>query len=189
MKKLLLAGALIAAAFQPAHAMEVNNLLSMFIETNVRNWSNQAILVDAIEAQNKKTSAYTLAEIEALDQQWRDEVGQRHGAMILPIVENPSSDFLRSQIDTSAGVITEILLMDAKGLNVAVSSPTSDYWQGDEAKYLETYPKGAAALHIGDVEFDESSQQYQFQVSMPVVDADGTVIGAITVGLNAEQFL
>jgi hypothetical protein len=64
---------------------------------------------------------------------------------------------------------------------------TSDYWQGDEDKYSMTYPKGPGAVHFSDVEFDESSQTYQAQISIPLVDtATNEVVGALTVGVNAE---
>ena len=76
--------------------------------------------------------------------------------------------------------------MDQVGLNVAVSEPTSDYWQGDEAKWSQTYLAGAGAMHVSDVELDESTQTYQAQVSLTVVDASGAPIGAITFGVNVE---
>ena len=77
--------------------------------------------------------------------------------------------------------------MDAKGLNVGQSDVTSDYWQGDEDKWQRTYPVGPDALLIGEVEQDESTQRFQTQVSLSVVDpADGAVIGAVTVGIDVE---
>ena len=80
--------------------------------------------------------------------------------------------------------------MDAQGLNVAASGLTSDYWQGDEAKFTETYGKGAGAVHFGEVEFDESSQTYQAQISVTVTDpATGQPIGAITVGVDAAHLM
>ena len=80
--------------------------------------------------------------------------------------------------------------MDALGLNVAASDTTSDYWQGDEAKFTETYGVGPDATHLGDIELDESSQSYQGQISMTIVDpATGSAIGAITVGVNADALL
>ena len=42
-------------------------------------------------------------------------------------------------------------------MNVGQSDIISDYWQGDEAKWIKTYAKGAAALHIGKVKEDEST--------------------------------
>ena len=65
---------------------------------------------------------------------------------------------------------------------------TSDYWQGDEDKWSKTYSVGPDALVIGDVEQDESTQRFQTQVSLSVVDpADGAVIGAVTVGVDVEN--
>ena len=92
-------------------------------------------------------------------------------------------------VERSEGRITEIILMDSRGMNVAVSDITSDFWQGDEAKYQETYLVGADAVHVGEVELDESSQTYQAQVSFVVTDPQtGESIGAVTVGLNAAEF-
>jgi hypothetical protein len=76
--------------------------------------------------------------------------------------------------------------MDASGLTVAMSDPTSDYWQGDEAKWRETYPAGAGAVHVSEVDLDQSTQTYQSQVSLTVVDA-GEPVGAVTFGVNVEM--
>ena len=88
----------------------------------------------------------------------------------------------------SGGKVVEIILMDNHGLNAAISSITSDFWQGDEDKHQQTYLKANDAVHIGDVEFDESSQAYVVQVSFVVTDTAGLAIGAATFSLNAEAF-
>ncbi|MEP0701455.1 MAG: hypothetical protein ABJC67_08925, partial [Lentilitoribacter sp.] len=99
------------------------------------------------------------------------------------------SVFLGQQVEASGGRITEIFVMDALGLNVAASDVTSDYWQGDEAKYSESYGAGPGAVFVDAVEFDESAQSYQGQVSVSLTDpATGEVVGAMTIGLNAEAF-
>jgi hypothetical protein len=41
-------------------------------------------------------------------------------------------------------------------------------------------------VFVDDVEFDESTQTYLVQVSVPVKDGDN-VIGAITFGIDVEQ--
>lgn len=41
-------------------------------------------------------------------------------------------------------------------------------------------------MHLGEVTFDESTQAYLVQISVPVKDGD-TVIGAITFGINIEE--
>ena len=92
--------------------------------------------------------------------------------------------------EAAGGTISEVFVMDEHGLNVAASAPTSDMWQGDEAKFTETFPKGPNATHFGDVEFDESSQTFQGQISIPIVDsATGEVVGAMTIGVNAEALM
>ena len=76
--------------------------------------------------------------------------------------------------------------MDNQGANVAMTDKTSDYWQGDEAKFKESYNNGEGAVHISDVEFDDSTQAYLVQVSVPVKDGDA-IIGAITVGIDVDR--
>jgi hypothetical protein len=69
---------------------------------------------------------------------------------------------------------------------VAMSDKTSDYWQGDEAKFKKSFNNGEGAVFIDDVKFDDSSQAYTVQVSVPVIDGD-KVIGAITFGIDLDQ--
>ena len=57
---------------------------------------------------------------------------------------------------------------------------------GDEAKFKESFKGGAGAVHIGEVEFDDSTQAYLVQVSVPVKD-NGKVIGAITFGVDVDK--
>jgi len=78
--------------------------------------------------------------------------------------------------------------MDAKGLNVGQSDPTSDYWQGDEAKWQKTFSAGADAVFVDEVEQDESTQQLQSQASFTISDPEtGEPIGAATAGINLEM--
>jgi len=94
---------------------------------------------------------------------------------------------LRAEVVASNGLIAEVFVMDAMGLTAAASDPTSDFWQGDEAKFIETFGKGAGSYLIGAVEFDDSTQTYSAQVSAVVLDPDtGAPIGAITSSVNAE---
>ncbi len=181
--------AIALAAALPAGANELEPQMREYASTNVAEWVANPVLVEAIRAQNGTTSGYSQADIDAMDQAWRAEVGTPDSATISPVMNNEASAFLRDIVEAQGGVVTEIFIMDSRGLNVAASDVTSDYWQGDEAKFQETYPKGAGAIHIGDVEFDESSQAYQGQISMTVVDPGSSeVLGAITVGVNAEAF-
>jgi hypothetical protein len=145
---------------------------------------NQA-LVSAVMAQNERTSGYDQARIEALDQQWRAEVDAADKPLINETLGTDASKFLAQAQADSAGLFTEIFATDAKGLNVAQSTITSDYWQGDEDKFSKSFGVGADAVFLGEIEQDESTQAFQSQVSITITDpATGAPIGSITVGVD-----
>ncbi|MBB97469.1 MAG: hypothetical protein CML68_23075 [Rhodobacteraceae bacterium] len=182
--------AIVAALAGPVAADDFAPVLSEYLETEIRGWANDPILIAAIRAQNARHTGISAAEIDDLDRAWRAEVGQADTPTITPVINNSAADFLRAQVEAAGGTISEVFVMDEHGLNVAASAPTSDMWQGDEAKFTETFPKGPNATHFGDVEFDESSQTFQGQISIPIVDsATGEVVGAMTIGVNAEALM
>jgi len=186
MKRVILTLAVVPFLASTALANEYKPAMESYLEEQIMGWSDAQILIDAINERNAMTMAYSQSEIDTLDQQWRAEVGT-DSAVITEILENAAADFLRDQVDASGGTITEVFIMDAVGLNVAASATTSDFWQGDEAKHSETYDMGPGAVHFGEVEFDESSQTYQGQISMTITDpSTGQAIGAMTVHVNAE---
>ncbi len=178
-------GVVMAAFAANASADEVRDSLTRLAQTEVQEWLNSALVRDQIKAQNSKHGGISEADIIALDQQWRAETGASDQPLIRQVLGTPLSSYLAEVKQKSAGKYTEIFVMDAVGLNVGQSDVTSDYWQGDEAKWQQTYKVGPDAIHIGDVEMDESTQQLQVQLSLPVVD-NGAVIGAVTIGVNVD---
>ncbi|KUF11561.1 PDC sensor domain-containing protein [Pseudoponticoccus marisrubri] len=190
MKRPILLAVLACLAAPAAHAMELRAAAQSYLDSAIRPWMQEPVLIEAIQAQNAVTSGYDQARVDSLDQAWRAEVGMASTPTIDAVLMNAASDFLRAQVAAAGGTVTEVFVMDAQGLNVAASGVTSDYWQGDEAKFSETYPKGSDAIHVSEVEFDESSQSYQAQISVSITDpATGDVIGAMTVGIDAEALM
>jgi hypothetical protein len=185
--KLILAAAVIGL-FGAAKAQDIQPAMKRYVEAEVMSWAHDRTIIDALRSQNLRTASLSQSDIDALDQAWRAEVGTASTPTISPVLENSAAAFLRSRLDAAGGRITEVFVMDARGLNVAASQPTSDYWQGDEEKFTETFPVGPGAMHFGDIEFDESSQRYQGQVSIALVDPETrVVIGAMTIGLDADS--
>lgn len=190
MKTLVLLAAAGAVAATAAAANSYEPAMRKFLETEAAQWLDDSVLIEAIRSQNARTAAFDQAQIDTLDQTWRAEVGKDSAPTIDPVLHNPASDFLRQQVEASGGRITEVFVMDGRGLNVATSGVTSDYWQGDEDKFTATHGVGAGAMHFGEIEFDESSQTYQGQISMTITDPDtGQPIGAVTIGVDAESLL
>ena len=190
MKHLWFCIAAMLAGTTPIHADEMQDAMNSFLQDHITSWANDPVLVQAILAQNALTAGYDQAKIDEMEALWSAYQGILDAEIIAGVIANPAADFLRNQVTQSGGAITEVFIMDARGLNVAASEPPSDYWQGDEAKFTQTYPLGATAVHLGDVELDESTNEVQGQVSMTILDQQtGTAIGAITVGVNLSALM
>ncbi len=190
MKKVLMMLAAVAvvavSGTQAQAANEFEPQIKKFFETSVKPWLNDPAVVSAIKAQNEKHAGMSDADIDAADKKWRAEKKAGGGDMMNGVLGNALSNFLKGKKDASGGVISEMFVMDNKGMNVGQSDATSDYMQGDEAKWQKTYSVGPDAVFVDEVEFDDSSQAFQSQISAAISDG-GKPIGAITVGVNVEK--
>ena len=136
------------------------------------------VVIAAIKEQNAKK--VSLAEIQKIDKAWTDgdtkvsnEVSARPCSVKL-------QELLKKQPD-----LTEAFAMDDQGANVCMSGRTSDYWQGDEAKWQKSFNGGKGGVNFDERKFDSSAKAVIVQVSVPVLD-QGKVVGALTVGVKAE---
>lgn len=155
----------------------------VFAQKELMEWGENPVIVQAVKTQNAK--GMTLEEIKALDERWVNTPGIAD--FMKPYLENECAKELR-KLQESAPYFAEIFVTDNQGGLVAATDKTSDYWQGDEAKFTECFKGEAGTLYISDVEFDESTQTYSVQVSVPVRD-EGKVIGVIVVGIDVDTFL
>jgi hypothetical protein len=191
MNRSIFAFSILAAAFLVPVAAHGENehepLLRELVASRLRTIAEDPAVVSAIIAQNVEHNGVTTDEIDRLDKQWRAETKSSERPLISRIVDNPLSAYLKQVREQEKGLFTEIIVMDNKGLNVGVSDVTSDYWQGDEDKWIKTFGVGPDAIFIDEIELDESTQTLQSQVSLSVVDpATNAVIGAITFGVDME---
>jgi len=141
----------------------------------IESWGHDPILIKEIEAQNAKNM--TQAEIDAIDKAW---MAGGEADLVQRQLTNPCAVHLKALIATNPA-FGETFAMDNKGANVCVTGRTSDYWQGDEAKWQKTYPTGKT--FIDEPKYDTSAKAILMQVSVPVFDG-GKPVGAITVGIN-----
>lgn len=140
-----------------------------------------ATLIKSVQEHNAK--GLTLEAIQARDAEWRKVDGM--DAQMTEMTQNSAAQTLL-EFEKSQPYFFELFLMGNQGANIAMTNKTSDYWQGDEAKWQKSFNNGTGAVQIGDVEFDESAQAYLVQVSVPVMDG-GQAIGAITIGINLDE--
>jgi len=154
-----------------------------FAQESLAKWGEDPTIVGTVKAQNEK--GVTLEEIKALDERWTATPGIAD--FMKPILENECAQYLL-KLQESAPYLVEIFVTDNQGALVAATNKTSDYWQGDEAKFTECYKEGKGELYFSDVEFDESVQSYLVQVSVPVKEGE-KAIGVVVVGIDVDAFL
>lgn len=147
----------------------------------LQGWGANPTLVEAVKAQN--AAGKSLEAIKKQDQEWMAVTGV--DPFMQSLMSNPAAQELK-RLEKSKPYYVEVFLMDNQGANVAMTNKTSDYWQGDEPKFTESFKGGQGAAHLGKVKFDESAQAYLVQVSVPVMDG-GAAIGAITIGVNLDE--
>ncbi len=182
--------AVLAGLIMPGTAManEYETQLRDLFEQQLQPWLQSPVLIEAIKRQNASHASLTEADIETMDKDWRQQAKKGGGPLIDRLVKRDASSYLLGKKQESGDLVTEVFIMDNKGLNVAISDVTSDYMQGDEAKWRKTYAQGAGQIFVDEVEFDDSSETFQSQVSATIVDpSTGQAIGAVTFGINVEE--
>ena len=157
-----------------------------FIE-QVRDRMSNPVITMMIEAQNNRHAGIGQDEIDKLDKQWRAEREAEDQPLIAVTLTNPLSNYLTQVQAGSGGLYTEIFVIDDKGLNVGQSSVTSDYWQGDEAKFQKTFPLGSGAVFIDEAEYHEATGTWRAQLNMTLSNGAGQAVGAVTVEVNLTE--
>jgi len=117
--------------------------------------------------------------IERKDREWNASPGLRRA-----LTTGPCADRLREMTRDDA-LVVEAILMDEHGANVCLSRETSDYWQGDEAKWQKTFVE-AHDPFVDEPAFDASTATYAVQLSVPVVEGSRR-IGALTLTLRVRK--
>jgi hypothetical protein len=168
----------------PAAADEC--LIRDYLIDQVRGWSSSPVVLLTLEASNARYADLEQARIDALDQQWRAEREVEDQPLITAVLSSPLSSYLTRIQSDSQGLFSAIFVMDAVGLNAGQSAITSDFWQGDEAKWQQTFQVGPDAVFIDEVEINEDTGAEIRQLNMSIA-LDGRVVGAITVDVNITE--
>lgn len=150
------------------------------VSTTVSAWGRDSVLVSEVKAQN--ALKVSMVEIQQIDKTWI-EGGEADRANRL--LSNACAKQLKKLVSSSPNY-NESFVMDDQGANVCMTDRTSDFWQGDEAKWQKSFNSGNGAVFIDQPKYDASAKAILVQISVPVYDGART-IGAITVGVNLSQ--
>ncbi|MGF1629770.1 MAG: hypothetical protein ACFCUT_09895 [Kiloniellaceae bacterium] len=161
-------------------------LIRDYLVDEVRQWSSSPVVLMTLEASNVRYAGISQAGIDALDQQWVAERAVEDQPLITAVLSSPLSNYLTRIQANSQGLFSAIFVMDAAGLNAGQSAITSDFWQGDEAKWQKTYQVGPDAVFIDEIEINEETGTEIAQLNLSIAQ-EGKVVGAITVDVNLTE--
>lgn len=154
----------------------------------IRDWVDTPVMRISLAAQNTKHQGIDSTRIQELDQLWRAQREEQIQPLIAARLSNPLSNYLSRIQAKYLGLYSEIFVMDNKGLNVGQSSVTSDYWQGDEAKFQKTFNIGPDAVFIDEAEYHAATDTWRAQINLAISDESGkNPIGAVTVEVNLTE--
>jgi len=176
----------VAAA--PASAPISADIIKPEFVESLRQRLQQPVTILSVTSSNKRHENVQQAEIDKLDEAWKTEAKSDDQPLIAEILSSPLSSYLLYTQAKSAGLFTEIFIMDKFGLNVGQSSVTSDYWQGDEDKFQKTFQVGPEAVFIDEPEYDDGTKTWRVQVNLTIVDPSSkAAIGAATAEINLTE--
>lgn len=184
-RSLAVAGFLLpAAAAGPPTPQEPTDLVVALIRLRTASMefiASRPTIVAAVAAQNSQERSQE--EIDEIDRRWQSTPELTDFKKSLQ--ENEAGKILRGFLQRTRTTYTEALLTDRNGALVAVYPTSSDYYQGDEAKFR--VPWETEELYIGPIAFDESSEAYASQVSVLVFDDSGQKIGVLVMGVRLSK--
>ena len=160
------------------------------LQRKIERWKRLPELEPALRARNKESKRWRQAEIDRRDKIWIKAFAEGDYTYAIKWVDQLLSAQLRDVKKQSLDVITEVIVTDARGLNLAISDMTSDYWQGDEEKFIQVFAKPPNTMHFGDINYDESTKRFQLQVSVPLYgQRSPEPLGVMVFGVDVEKAL
>lgn len=134
-------------------------------------------LVAVLERQLLKL--LSLEQILQLDKKWQSTPLEKR-----PLLRGPSETVNKLLDDLYGEVMfSEVFLIDANGATVYAKPSPTDFWQGDEDKFIQ--PAVKHQNYTGVIGYDSSARTFQFQVSLPIFNASASrFVGVLVVGIE-----
>ena len=155
---------------------------------------SSALDIPQIIASGPRQESFT--DVMTQDSMWQALAPFASTQLADRILDLAGSRTLHGWKAAQGGLVTEVMIMNSMGTLAAMSQLTTDYWQGDEAKFQRVLDatrqglEGMEALYISPIHYDASTSRFQVTVSAPVSPiSDGVPLGVLTLGLDAEDAL
>lgn len=160
----------------PEFSAEVKAVLQKRMQL-VSQLAADSTVVEAVRTANEKNAKLTMTEILGQDERWRQT--DHLDDFIKPFMTNDCAKFLVDFQEANDG-FPEIFVTDQRGLIVAETNRTSDYYQADEDWWTVAFDSGRGMSHYGQIEYDESARSESIALHVPVTDLEtGKAIGVV----------
>ena len=171
-----LANKALPPSYIPDLSAEVKAVLAARQES-IEALAAETLIVEAVQAANRDHADWTMAQIKTIDEQWQQ--AEEINELIKPFLTNACAQYLVDFQELRDG-FPEIFVTDQRGLIVAETNRTSDYYQADELWWQRAFNRGNGHGHHGPIEYDESAMSECISLNVPVMDPKtGKAIGVV----------
>lgn len=164
-------------------ATELSPEVQSFVSEHLSPLMMNEVFVAEVTRQN--ALGRSLSQIQQIDAEWSS--AEEELSIMREMLTNATANEIR-KVCKDLPQVGEVFVMDNQGANVGQNALTSDFWQGDEAKWKKSFNEGKGGIDCGKPSLDKSTNEVLQQVSLPIINKDGEVIGAICFGIRINQF-
>jgi len=125
------------------------------------------VYLEILHAADEKKTTLAPEIIRQLDEQWSQTSPK--DVLAQTLLNSACSNELRS-FRAAHPEFAEIFITDSQGRNVCLTNKTSDYYQADEAWWINTHNSNDPYGLYSPIEFDESSSTESISLFLPVLD-------------------
>ena len=149
----------------------------------------QQNLVKTLRIVNENRRDMTQAEIDGLEAIWQAELNSGNQPLITGVVRNITALRLRKVIRDTGRVVSEIKVVDARGISIAQTTVFPSIWLGTDGNTPNIAAADPNMVLISNVESEALNRSRQLEAFFPVADPDtNELIGAVILVVEAESF-
>ncbi|MCG8611774.1 MAG: hypothetical protein MI864_14700 [Pseudomonadales bacterium] len=147
----------------------------------IKALAENPLVVQSVNRQNQSNADLNKYDLFAMDAHWRDETSRLGKALRGTLQRKAVNQYLEQLVGQSEGSIKMITLMDQKGVSVAQSDLSEDFWQGDESRFIQAFFNGPDTLVIESNQMSGAQSQPK-SISVTITDPDSSeAIGVVTI--------
>lgn len=166
------------AAFANSCESKILNILP-----EIRTAIVQKEVVNTLRSYNRSRSDMTQADIDMMEATWQSELSSANQPLIRGVVRNIVALRMRKVIRDTGRVISEIRIIDAKGISIAQTSVGPNIWRPETEKIIRASMIDGDTVFIDKFKIGDSTWA---EINFTVADPDtnkpiGTVVITIDV--------